>query len=139
VAWKDDNAGRTGPGMPGGAGARWHDYGASSGGRLKLTVGDAFHFILAEAADFEEPDLNSSISEADGTTILCLNDACTEEDRRRMGHFRGGSPGKTSSPGRAPRLVDRRGSDNCRPVRVLPCRGRPVHQRVPSMIQITTA
>ena len=94
VAWKDDNTGHFGPEIPGGTDDRWHDYGVSNGGKLELAVGNAFHFIFAEAADFDEPDLNLfSITEKDGTTILCLNDACTEEDRWHMGHFPGGGIG----------------------------------------------
>lgn len=94
VAWKDDKTGRSGPEIPGGASDRWHDYGESNGGKLELTVGDDFHFIFTEAAEFESPDLNlSSISESDGTTILCLNDACTDEDLERMGYFKGGGMG----------------------------------------------
>jgi hypothetical protein len=94
IAWKDDNSGRFAPEIPGAASDRWHDYGVSNGGKLELTVGDAFHFIFSEAADFDEPDLNlSSINERDGRTVLCVNEACTEEDRKRMGHFPGGGIG----------------------------------------------
>lgn len=94
IAWKDDKTRRFGPEIPGGSDDRWHDYGESYGGRLELTVGDDFHFIFTEASDFEEPDLNlASIAEEDGTTILCLDEACTEEDRRRMGYFAGGGIG----------------------------------------------
>ncbi len=94
IAWKDDKTRHSGPEIPGGSSDRWHDYGESFGGKLELTVGDDFHFILTEAAYNEEPDLNlTSISEDDGTTILCVNNACTEEDRRRMGHFSGGGIG----------------------------------------------
>lgn len=94
IAWKDDKADRFAPEIPGGKGDRWYDYGESNGGKLELTVGDNFHFIFNEASDFEKPDLNvSSIAEDDGSTILCLNDACTEEDRRRMGYFPGGGIG----------------------------------------------
>jgi hypothetical protein len=93
VAWKDDT-GASGPRFPEARAIAGTNTAQATGGRLVLTVGDAFHFIFAEAADFEEPDLNlSSISEADGTTILCLNDACTEDGRRRMGHFAGGGIG----------------------------------------------
>lgn len=94
IAWKDDKAHRFAPEIPGGKDDRWHDYGESNGGRLELSVGDEFHFIFTEAKDFDAPDLNlTSIDEEDGTTILCLNDACTEEDRRKMGYFAGGGIG----------------------------------------------
>ena len=94
VAWKDDDSKRSGPEIPGGSDDRWHDYGESNGGRLELTVGDRFHFIFTEADAFEEPDLNlTSIPESDGDSFLCLNDACTEEDRQRLGYFAGGGIG----------------------------------------------
>lgn len=94
VAWKDELAHRSGPEIPGGNEDRWHDYGESNAGKLELNIGDAFHFIFTEAADFEEPDLNlSSIPQKDGSRLLCLNDACTEEDRERLGYFAGGGIG----------------------------------------------
>lgn len=94
VAWKDDKAQRAAPVIPGGAEDRWHDYGESNAGKLELTIGDDFHFIFTEAAEFDEPDLNlSSIEETDGMTILCVNNACSEEDLQRMGHFPGGGVG----------------------------------------------
>jgi len=94
VAWKDDKAQRFGPEIPGGSEDRWHDYGENYGGVLELMIGDNFHFIFTEASDFEEPDLNiASISAADGTIILCLNDACTEQDREQLGYFAGGGIG----------------------------------------------
>lgn len=94
IAWKDDQTSKYSPEIPGGTNERWHEYADSHKGTLELTVGDAFHFIFMEAADFEEPDLNfTSISEDDGTTFLCLNDACTEEDRQKIGYFPGGGMG----------------------------------------------
>lgn len=94
IAWHDDRSKLSGPVVPGGTEDRWHDYGESYGGKLELTVADDYHFIFAEAEDFEEPDLNlSSIHEQDGTTILCLNEACTEEDKERLGYFQGGGMG----------------------------------------------
>lgn len=94
IAWKDDKSDRFAPAIPGGKGDRWHDYGESNGGKLELNVGDEFHFIFSESSDFEEPDINlSSISEKDGTTILCVNNACTDEDLRQLGHFAGGGIG----------------------------------------------
>ena len=94
IAWKDDQAQKYGPEIPGGNEERWHDYADSHEGLLELNVADAFHFIFIEAADFEEPDLNlTSISEDDGTTFLCLDNACTEEDRQKIGYFPGGGMG----------------------------------------------
>lgn len=85
VAWKDDNAKRFGPEIPGGKGDRWHDYGASHNGKLEMTVGNEYHFIFAETGDFEETELDLKNIEEDGDVFLCLNAACTEEDRRRLG------------------------------------------------------
>ena len=94
VAWKDEQSQRSGPEIPGGSEDRWHDYGESNAGKLELNVGDTYHFIFTEAADFDEPDLNvASVPDDDGSSILCLNDACTDEDRERMGYFPGGGIG----------------------------------------------
>lgn len=85
VAWKDDGANRFGPEIPGGKDDRWRDYGESHAGRLQMTVGEKFHFIFAETADFDAVDLElSNIEGDDGSVFLCLNAACTEEDRRRL-------------------------------------------------------
>ena len=84
IAWKDDNIDRYGPRIPDGTGDRWHEYGVSQGGRLELHVGDTFHFIFSEAGDFAEPGRRlSNLCAEDGTTFLCLNEARTDEDRRR--------------------------------------------------------
>jgi hypothetical protein len=94
IAWKDDNSGRFGPDIPGAAGDRWYDYGENYGGELELRVGKTFHFIFTEATEFEGPDLNlTSIEEHDGTAVLCVNNACTDEDLQKMGHFAGGGIG----------------------------------------------
>ena len=86
VAWKDDRARRSGPEIPGGSSERWHDYGESHNGKLQVTVGNNYHFVFAESSDFDAVDLDfKNIEEPDGTVFLCLNEACTEEDRRRLG------------------------------------------------------
>ena len=94
IAWKDDQANTFAPAIPGGVGDRWHDYGESNGGKLELQVGDTFHFIFSEAEDFEEPDLNiASIPGENGSSFLCLNNTCTDEDRQHLGYFPGGGLG----------------------------------------------
>ncbi|HMM47434.1 MAG TPA: AF1514 family protein [Thiobacillaceae bacterium] len=93
VAWKDDTNGRFAPGIPGARGDRWHDYGESNEGMMEMQVGDDYHFIFTEAAGFEEPDLNLTSLEDNGTRFLCLNDACTEADREKLGYFPGGGIG----------------------------------------------
>jgi hypothetical protein len=93
VAWKDDNSGKFAPEIPGGKGDRWHDYGEHNDGKLELQVGDKFHFIFTDASDFDEPDLNVATLEHNGEEILCLNGACTEDDRKHQGYFAGGGVG----------------------------------------------
>ena len=94
IAWKDDTSGKSAPEIPGGSAVRWQDYGLSNEGRLTVTVDGTFHFIFAESADFESPDLNvATLTESDGTHILCSKGACTEEERRRLGYFAGGGTG----------------------------------------------
>lgn len=93
VAWKDDRSGKAAPEIPGARGDRWHDYGESNEGILELDVGDTYHFIFTEAEGFEEPDLNLTTLEDHGTQFLCLNDACTEEDKQKLGYFAGGGIG----------------------------------------------
>lgn len=93
VAWKDDNSGISAPEIPGGRAGRWHDYGESNDGVMELDVGDAYHFIFTEAEGFEEPDINLVSLEDNGTTFLCLNDACTEEEKQKLGYFPGGGLG----------------------------------------------
>jgi len=53
IAWKDDKTGRFGPNIPGKNADRWHDFGVQKGGKLELNVGEEFHFIISEAADYE--------------------------------------------------------------------------------------
>jgi hypothetical protein len=85
VAWKDDRTGRFRPEIPGGIGNRWYDYGENYGGKLELTVGNNYHFIFTDSADFNKPDVNlSSISRENGGYFLCLSEACTDEDRKQF-------------------------------------------------------
>ena len=93
VAWKDDLNGQSAPAIPGGKGDRWHDYGESNDGVLELQVGDTYHFIFTEADGFEEPDLNLASLDDNGRKFLCLSDACTEEDKQKLGYFPGGGLG----------------------------------------------
>jgi hypothetical protein len=86
VAWKDDKTGRFGPEIPGGVGNRWHNYGENYGGKLELTVGNNYHFIFTDSAQLDKPDINLySISKEKGGYFLCLNEACTDEDRKQFG------------------------------------------------------
>jgi hypothetical protein len=94
IAWKDDDKGQLAPEIPGGATDRWQDYGENFGGKLEINVGEHFHFIFTEATDFDEPDINvATLTEQDGTSILCSKDACTEQEKQKLGYFAGGGIG----------------------------------------------
>ncbi|MFP5417744.1 MAG: AF1514 family protein [Gammaproteobacteria bacterium] len=93
VAWKDDREGRYAPDIPGAMGDRWHVYGEHNDGVLELEVANDYHFIFTDAEGFEEPDLNLTTLEDNGMRFMCLNDACTDEDREKMGYFAGGGVG----------------------------------------------
>ncbi|MDP3585726.1 MAG: AF1514 family protein [Thiobacillus sp.] len=93
VAWKDDKSGKMAPEIPGGKGDRWHDYGESNEGVLELQIGKAYHFIFTDADGFTEPDMNLATLDDNGKAFLCLNDACTEEDKQKLGYFPGGGMG----------------------------------------------
>ncbi len=86
LSWRDDATGTIAPEIPGAATPeRWEQYGESNGGRLKVHVGDAYHFVLGEAKDFEEPHSRlTNLVDADGNSYLCVTGACTDEDRRRI-------------------------------------------------------
>ncbi len=90
VAWKDDTSCKSAPEIPGAKEDRWHTCGERNDGVLELEVGDAYHFIFTDADGFVEPDLNLATLEDKGTRFLCLNDACTEEDKQKRGYFPGG-------------------------------------------------
>ncbi|HEY9097458.1 MAG TPA: AF1514 family protein [Thiobacillus sp.] len=93
VAWKDDRNGRSAPDIPGGKENRWHDYGENNEGVLELEVASDYHFIFTEAEGFDEPDMNLATLNDNGMRFMCLNNACTEEDKARLGYFAGGGIG----------------------------------------------
>ena len=94
VAWKDDLSHLSAPCIPGSSKDRWRDYGSSHDGRLEINIGDEYHFIFSEADEYESPDLNVvTLTEQDGTHILCTRGACTEEERQLLGYFPGGGTG----------------------------------------------
>ena len=96
LSWRDDETNSIAPEIPGAATPRrWEEYGIANGGKLEVNVGDGYHFILGEAEEFEEPHLFfTNISDAEGNVYLCLNEACTEEDRRRITQGFGSLGGK---------------------------------------------
>jgi hypothetical protein len=94
VAWKDDNRDTSAPEIPGGKDERRHDYGENYRGQLELTVGNNYHFIFTDSSAFGKPDINlKSISTENGAYFLCLDDACTDEDRKQYGAPYGGGLG----------------------------------------------
>jgi hypothetical protein len=96
LSWLDDRIHRAAPEIPGAVTeTRWIEYGESRGGRLKVDVGDAYHFIVGEAKDFLEPhSLFTNITDEEGNTYLCVTGACTEADRRRISEGFGSGGGK---------------------------------------------
>jgi hypothetical protein len=91
VAWKDDSAGQSAPEISGGKGERWQDHGESSGGALELTVSSDYHFIFTDASAFDKPDINlTSLTGRYGGYVLCINEACTGEDRSEFDARYGG-------------------------------------------------
>jgi hypothetical protein len=86
LAWKDVNSGAFAPAIPGGNDGRRHDYGESFGGQLELATNKNCHFILTDSSHFDKPDIHfKSIPARDGDYFLCLNEACTDEDRKQSG------------------------------------------------------
>lgn len=94
VAWYDRKASRMSPVIEGAdLRNRWHDYGASHGGKLEIDVGGDYAFIYAESSAFDPygPSPYSNLSDAKGNEYLCQigllkdsrvpsNDACVALD-----------------------------------------------------------
>jgi len=96
VSWRDDETDTIAPEIPGAVTPeRWKEYGIANGGKIAVDIGEYYHFILGEAADFEEPhSLFTNVTDAEGNTYLCITGACTELDRRRIGEGFGSLGGK---------------------------------------------
>lgn len=96
LSWRDDRRKLIAPEIPGAVTeARWEEYGESHGGRLRIDIGDSYHFVLGEASEFFEPhSLLTNITDEQGDTYLCVTGACTEQDRRRIGEGFGSYGGK---------------------------------------------
>lgn len=74
VAWFDRKAARMSPVIEGGdLRSRWHDYGASHGGRLEVDVGDDYAFIYADSSAFDPYEVGpySNLRDAQGNEYLC--------------------------------------------------------------------
>jgi hypothetical protein len=96
LSWRDDRRELIAPEIPGAATAtRWEEYGEANGGRLRVDVGEDYHFILGEAADFLEPhSLFTNVEDDQGNVYMCVTGACTDEDRRRITEGFGSHGGK---------------------------------------------
>lgn len=64
----------------------------SNEGLVELDVGDRYHFIFTDAEGFVEPDPIATLGDS-GKEFLCVNEACTEEDKQKLGYFAGGGHG----------------------------------------------
>jgi|MTBAKMStandDraft_1061839.scaffolds.fasta_scaffold00005_242 hypothetical protein len=74
VAWHDKTSSRMSPVIEGGdINSRWHDYGASHGGKLEISVNGDFDFIFADSSGFESLGSTSLVSLHDtaGNEYLC--------------------------------------------------------------------
>lgn len=74
VAWHDKTSSRMSPVIEGGdINTRWHDYGASHGGKLEISVNGDFDFIFADASGFEGLGSTPLVSLHDslGNEYLC--------------------------------------------------------------------
>jgi hypothetical protein len=82
LSWRNDETETIAPEIPGAVTPeRWKEYGVANGGKVEVDIGEDFHFILGEAAQFVEPhSLFTNVTDADGNTYLCVTGACTSED-----------------------------------------------------------
>jgi hypothetical protein len=74
MAWYDRKASRMSPVIEGAhLRSRWHDYGASHGGKLEIEVGDDYAFIYADSSAFDpyEASPYSNIKDKDGNEYIC--------------------------------------------------------------------
>lgn len=74
VAWYDRKASRMSPVIEGAdTRTRWHDYGASHGGKLEIDVAGEYTFIYAESSAFDPygPSPYINLSDAQGNEYLC--------------------------------------------------------------------
>lgn len=94
VAWYDRKGERMSPVIEGAdLRSRWHDYGASHGGKLEIEIGGDYTFIYADSSAFDpyDPSPYSNLTDKDGNEYICqINlmadkgkptpDACTPLD-----------------------------------------------------------
>ncbi|HUW51277.1 MAG TPA: AF1514 family protein [Sulfuricella sp.] len=74
VAWHDKRTSRMSPVVEGGdVNTRWHDYGASHGGKMEVDINGEFDFIFADGSAFESYETSPYINLHDqrGNEYLC--------------------------------------------------------------------
>lgn len=74
VAWYDRKGARMSPVIEGAdLRSRWHDYGASHGGKLEIEIGGDFAFIYADSSAFDpyDPSPYSNLKDKDGNEYIC--------------------------------------------------------------------
>lgn len=78
VAWHDKLHARMSPVIEGGdINTRWHDYGASHGGKLQVDINGDYDFIFTDAGRFESPGPSPLVNLHDkaGNQYLCTSSA----------------------------------------------------------------
>lgn len=78
VAWHDKPHARMSPAIEGGdINTRWHDYGASHGGKLEIGVNGEYDFIFSDASSFQSlgPSPLVNVHDKAGNEYLCTIDA----------------------------------------------------------------
>lgn len=74
VAWYDRKDAKMSPVIEGAdLRTRWHDYGASHGGKLEIDIGDDYAFIYADSSAFDpyEACPYANLHDAQGNEFLC--------------------------------------------------------------------
>lgn len=74
MAWYDRRGEKMSPVIEGAdLHTRWHDYGASHGGKLEIDVAGDYTFIYAESSPFDPPGPSpySNLHDAQGNEYLC--------------------------------------------------------------------
>lgn len=75
IAWHDKQAAKMSPEIEGGdINTRWHDYGASHGGEVNVTINGDYDFIFADGSEFEQetPSPYRMVHDKDGHEYICL-------------------------------------------------------------------
>lgn len=73
IAWYDRRASRMSPVIEGADATRWHDYGASHGGKLEIDVAGDYAFIFTDSSAFDPHEAGPymSLRDPQGNEYLC--------------------------------------------------------------------